>query len=109
LPSDEGEETGNGSISGTVTDSTNALIPNATIAVRGATSRNIVAAAGVYAANNLPAGAYTVTVVPPENYVVATNTNGMVPVEIVASEAKTVNFRLRRVANSQTVPPQARE
>jgi hypothetical protein len=109
LPTGDDPPVGQGVISGTITDTANVMVLNATIAVRGTTSRNIVAAAGVYAANELPAGSYTVTVVPPQNYEVATNTNGTVPVEIVASETKTVNFRLRRVANSQTVPPQARE
>jgi hypothetical protein len=107
LPTEE--ETGQGVISGTVTDTANVLVPNATIAIRGALTRNIVAAAGVYAANQLPGGAYTVTVVPPQNYAVAPNTNGTVPVEVVGSETKTVNFRLRRATSSQTVPPQARE
>jgi hypothetical protein len=95
LPTEE-EQSGSGAISGTITDSTNTMVPNASIAVRGAATRNVVAAAGVYSINELPAGGYTVTIIPPQGWGVAPNTNGTVPLQIVASETKTVNFRLRR-------------
>lgn len=91
-PVDEGQ----GVISGTITDTANAMVPNATISVRGAATRNVVAAAGVYSVRELPAGGYTVTIVPPQGYEVAPNTNGTVPLQIVASETKTVSFRVRR-------------
>ena len=107
LPTEE-EQTGSGIISGTITDSTNTMVPNASIAVRGAATRNVVAAAGVYAVNSLPAGGYTVTIIPPQGWEVAPSTNGTVPIQIIASETKTVNFRVRRAVNS-SVPPQARE
>lgn len=103
-------ETGQGVISGTITDTANVMIPNVSVAIRGAATRNVGTTIGAYIATQLPAGAYTVTVIPPQNYEVAANTNGTVPVEIVGSETKTVNFRLRRTTtNSQTEPPQARE
>jgi hypothetical protein len=122
LPTDE--ETGSGVISGTITDASNAMIQNATIALRGTAERNIVAAAGVYAFNQLRPGAYSVTIVPPQGYEVAANTNGTVSIEIVESEIRTVNFKVSRSATttarvwcsrsfalacSQPVPPQARD
>jgi hypothetical protein len=114
LPTEE--EVGDGVISGTITDASNVMVPNATIALRGKAERNIVAAAGVYAFNELVAGAYSVTIVPPQGYEVAANTNGTVPVEIVGSDRKTVNFRVSRSATttsvltrSQPEPPQARK
>jgi hypothetical protein len=91
-PVDEGQ----GVISGTITDTANTMVANATISVRGAASRNVVAAAGVYSVRDLPAGNYSVTVVPPQGYEVAPNTNGMVPIQIVGSETKVVNFKVRR-------------
>jgi hypothetical protein len=91
-PVDEGE----GVISGTVTDTANTMVANATISVRGAAARNVVAAAGVYSVRDLPAGSYSVVIVPPQGYDVAPNTNGTVPIQIVGSETKVVNFKVRR-------------
>jgi hypothetical protein len=122
LPTEE--EPGEGIISGTITDASNAMIPNATIALRGTAERNIVAAAGVYSFNQLRAGSYSVTINAPPGYEVAANTNGTVSIQIVGSESKTVNFKVSRSATttarvscsrvlvlscSQPVPPQARE
>ena len=107
LPTDE--MTGQGVISGTVSDTASVLVPNATVAVRGPINRDIVAAAGVYSARQLPAGSYTVTVIPPQGWAMAPGTNTTVATQIVGSETRTVNFRLRRATSSQTVPPQARE
>ena len=91
-PVDEGQ----GVISGTITDTANTMVANATISVRGAATRNVVAAAGVYSVRDLPAGSYSVTIVPPQGYEVAPNTNGTVPIQIVGSETKVVNFKVRR-------------
>jgi hypothetical protein len=122
LPTEE--ETGSGIISGTITDASNTMIQNATIALRGTAERNIVAAAGVYAFNQLRAGEYSVTIVPPQGYEVAANTNGTVSIQIVGSETRTVNFKVSRSATttarvscsprvvlscSEPVPPQARD
>ena len=103
--SDDG---GQGTITGTVTDEENRLVPNATISIRGAESHNLVSSSGHYARSGLQPGGYSVTVVPPRNYTVAPNTIGTVPVQIVASESKTVNFKLRLAAQNTSEPPLAR-
>jgi hypothetical protein len=94
-PEDDG---GAGSISGTVTNAeTNQNVGSATISLRGAEEHNVVSAVGIYAFDRLIPGSYTVTIVPPQGYEVAPNTIGTVPVQIVGSETKTVNFRVRRL------------
>jgi hypothetical protein len=94
LPTDE--MMGQGVISGTVSDTANVLVPNATIAVRGPTNRDIVAAAGVYSARQLAGGSYTVTIIPPQGWAMVQGTNTTVATQIVGSETRTINFKIRR-------------
>ncbi len=104
------EEQGAGVITGRVTDvADSSNVTNVSIQVRGAESLNILSTTGFYAMQDLVPGSYAVTVVPPSGYEVAPNTMGTAPVQIVASETKTVNFQLRRVSSTTSVPPQARE
>ena len=101
---------GQGTISGQVTDVANSSnVTNASISIRGAESHNILSTTGYYSIGGLLPGSYTVTVIPPSGYELAPNTMGTAPVQIVASEVKTVNFVLRRVVTTTSVPPQARD
>jgi hypothetical protein len=56
---------GNGSIAGTVTDSSGSVVPGATVAVKDSTGRVSTStsdASGAYRVEGLPAGTYDVTV-----------------------------------------------
>jgi hypothetical protein len=101
---------GAGVITGRITDGTsNNNVTHATIAIRGAESHDVVSATGYYAVDDLVAGGYTVTVVPPVGWELAPNMTNSAPVQIVGAETKTVNFQLRRVVTTTSVPPQARD
>ncbi len=101
---------GQGVISGQITDVANHTnVALASINIRGVEVHNIVSETGYYSMGGLLPGGYTVTVIPPQGYELAPNTNATAPVQIVAAEAKTVNFQLRRAATTTSVPPQARD
>ena len=104
------DDGGQGVITGRITEGTSTNnVTNATIAIRGTESHNIVSSTGYFAVSGLLPGSYTVTVVAPVGWELAPNTIGTAPVQIVAAETKTVNFQLRRVVNTTSVPPQARD
>lgn len=107
LGPDGGE--GQGRIAGLITDvATSQPVANAVITLRGPEGSLVVQVPnGNYLISNLVPASYTVTIAPPSGYQLAPGTSNDVPVVIVASESKTVNFQLRRVANSPE-PPQAR-
>ena len=105
-PDDEGQ----GVIAGRITEGASTTnVANATIAIRGAESHDIVSSTGFYAVEGLAPGSYTVTVVPPAGFGLAPNTEATAPVQIAGSETKTVNFQLSRAATTTSVPPQARD
>lgn len=105
--SDDG---GQGVITGRITEGASTTnVTAATIAIRGTELHNIVSSTGYYAVSGLLPGSYSVTVVPPAGWELAPNTNGTAPVQIAGSETKTVNFQLRKVATTTSVPPQARD
>ena len=104
------EDEGQGVIAGRITEgASNSNVANATIAIRGAESHDIVSSTGFYAVEGLSPGGYTVTVIPPAGFGLAPNTEATAPVQIAGSETKTVNFQLSRMVSTTSVPPQARD
>ena len=104
------EDEGQGVITGRITEgATTTNVANAAIAIRGTESHDIVSSTGFYAMDGLAPGAYTVTVMPPSGFELVPGTEATAPVQVAGSETKTVNFQLRRVVTTTSVPPQARD
>jgi Carboxypeptidase regulatory-like domain/TonB dependent receptor len=95
-------QTFRGGISGTVTDSSGAAVPNATIkAVEGSTGTandTISSSAGDFNYANLPIGSYTVTVTAP-----GFNTAKYDKVSVTASTTYELSVKLAVASSSQTV------
>ena len=96
------QQTNVGNITGSVEDTTGAIIPAAEVVAlnpaTGVTQSTVTTSQGVYFINLLQIGRYTVTVAKP-----GFQKETRVGINVIAGETSTVNFALRVGATSQTI------